>query len=256
MTKSTRIVIVGASSAIAEHCARQWARQHGQTAGTAVQFVLLGRDQGKLEAIAADLNVRNPAVTSQTLCADFSGADAIANTVADIVADGTPDIVLIAHGTLPDQQQCQQDLTQAADAMHINALSPVLFAEAFAGPMQAANAGTIALIGSVAGDRGRKSNYVYGAAKGLVTRYAQGLQHRLAGSEVRVVLIKPGPTDTPMTAHLKQEGASLASAEDVAATIVNGINRGRPVVYAPGKWWLIMMIIRHLPRFVFNKMDI
>lgn len=255
MQQTTRIVIVGASSAIAEHCARLWAQQ-GALPTQAVQFVLLGRTQDKLDAIAADLAVRNPAVNCQTSCPDFSSATAIEKAVADIVADGTPDIVLIAHGTLPDQQACQQDLSLAVDAMHINGLSPVLFAEAFAGPMQSANRGTIALIGSVAGDRGRKSNYVYGAAKGLVTRYAQGLQHRLAGTGVRVVLIKPGPTDTPMTAHLKQEGARLAGVEDVAAAIVRGVAKGSAVIYAPAKWWLIMMIIRHLPRFVFNKMDI
>jgi len=122
--------------------------------------------------------------------------------------------------------------------------------------MAMANRGTIALIGSVAGDRGRKSNYVYGAAKGLVTRYAQGLQHRFAGSGVKVVLVKPGPTDTPMTAHLKGQGAKLAPVESVAGQIVDGIAAGKAVVYAPGKWWLVMMIIRHLPAFVFNKMNI
>ena len=167
-----------------------------------------------------------------------------------------PDIVLIAHGSLPDQQACQQDLELCDDALAVNGVSPALFAEAFAGPMQQANRGTVAIIGSVAGDRGRKSNYVYGAAKGLVTRYAQGLQHRLAGTNVKVVLIKPGPTDTPMTAQLKGKGAKLASVGDVARMIVKGIAQGKPDVYAPGKWALIMMVIRHLPRFVFNKMDI
>ncbi len=251
MTQNKRIVIVGATSAIAEHCARQWARNEGQQ-----EFFLLGRDQDKLDAIAADLTVRNPALSCKTLCPDFTSTDDIQATVSKIVANGAPDIVLIAHGTLPDQQDCQQHLDMTAAAITINGLSPVLFAEAFAGPMQAANTGTLALIGSVAGDRGRKSNYVYGAAKGLVTRYAQGLQHRLADTNVRVVLIKPGPTDTPMTAHLKQDGAKLASAEDVATTIVRGVDKGRAVIYAPAKWWLIMMIIRHLPRFIFNKMDI
>ena len=122
--------------------------------------------------------------------------------------------------------------------------------------MGKANHGTIALIGSVAGDRGRKSNYVYGAAKGLVTRYAQGLQHRFAGGGVKVVLIKPDSTDAPMTAHLKGKGAKLASVEGVAPQIVEGVELGKPVIYAPVKWWLIMMTIRHLPAFVFNKMDI
>lgn len=250
MTQNKRIVIVGASSAIAEHCARLWSQHHP------VDYVLLGRDQQKLNTIAADLKVRNPATSCTVLTPDFHSPEAISTQVAQIVADGIPDIVLIAHGSLPEQAACQQNLALAAQAIELNALSPVLFAEAFAGPMQAANRGTIALIGSVAGDRGRKSNYVYGAAKGLVTRYAQGLQHRLAGTGVHVVLIKPGPTDTPMTTHLKQDGASLASVESVASAIVKGIDKGSPVVYAPAKWWLIMMIIRHLPRFVFNKMDI
>jgi decaprenylphospho-beta-D-erythro-pentofuranosid-2-ulose 2-reductase len=99
-------------------------------------------------------------------------------------------------------------------------------AEAFAKHMARGDHGTLALVGSVAGDRGRKSNYVYGAAKGLVTRYAQGLQHRFAGTGVKVVLIKPGPTDTPMTAHLKVQGAKLATVEDVAHKIVEAIERG------------------------------
>ena len=147
----------------------------------------------------------------------------------------------------------------ASEAMHINGISPVLFAEAFAGKMAGVNRGTLGIIGSVAGDRGRKSNYIYGAAKSLVTRYAQGLQHRMAlakHSGVKVVLIKPGPTATPMTAHLTTQTVKMARVEDVAKCIVNGMATGRPVVYAPRKWVVIMMVIRHLPRFVFNRMDI
>ena len=112
------------------------------------------------------------------------------------------------------------------------------------------------MIGSVAGDRGRRSNYVYGAAKGLVERYLEGLRHRLAGTGVRVVLVKPGPTDTPMTAHLKSAGVRLAPVEQVAADIVRACDRGRAVVYTPAKWALIMAVIRNLPRAVFDRMDI
>jgi len=122
--------------------------------------------------------------------------------------------------------------------------------------MAKADSGTLVLVGSVAGDRGRKSNYVYGSAKGLVTRYAQGLQHRFAGTGVKVVLVKPGPTDTPMTAHLKAQGAKLASVEAIAKNIVDGVKRGQPVVYAPPKWRLIMLIIQHLPNFIFHKLNI
>jgi short-subunit dehydrogenase len=117
------------------------------------------------------------------------------------------------------------------------------------------NQGSIAIIGSVAGDRGRKSNYVYGAAKGLVTRYAQGLQHRFAGTRVSVTLIKPGPTNTPMTAAMKGS-EKFASPEDVATTIISGIDSKKAVVYAPAKWQIIMMVIQHLPSFIFNKMNI
>ena len=122
--------------------------------------------------------------------------------------------------------------------------------------MEQQGRGSVVLVGSVAGDRGRKSNYVYGAAKGLVTRYAQGLQHRFAAGGVHVMLVKPGPTDTPMTAHLRGKGARLASPEEVAGCIVRGVARGSRVVYAPGKWWLVMMVIRHLPHFIFRRMDI
>lgn len=242
------IVIVGATSAMAEHCARLWA------AGQAVELTLLGRNVEKTEAVAADLRVRSPQSTIKAVQANFSDAQQIRATVDGLVAGGVPDIVLIAHGSLPDQQACQEQLALAAEAMEVNGISPALFAEAFAGHMQRANRGTLTIIGSVAGERGRKSNYVYGAAKGLVTRYAEGLQHRLAGTAVKVVLVKPGPTATPMTAHMPQRG--MASVETVAAQIVAATAKGQPVLYAPGKWALIMLVIANLPRFVFNKMDI
>ncbi|MFL6635327.1 MAG: SDR family NAD(P)-dependent oxidoreductase [Massilia sp.] len=244
-----RIVIVGATSSIAEHCARLWA-----TRGP-VALTLVGRDAGRLERVAADLRVRGggAAVTVRTV--DFSDPRAIRTLADAVVAEGMPGLVLLAHGSLPDQQQCQRDLDAAYEALDVNGVSPVLFAEAFAGHMEPVG-GVITIIGSVAGDRGRRSNYVYGAAKGLVTRYAQGLRHRLAGSgsALKVVLVKPGPTATPMTAHLPQRG--LAPVEQVARLIVDGSAAGKPVVYAPGKWFVIMMIIRHLPAFVFNKMNI
>ncbi len=244
------IVIVGATSSIAEHCARLWLQQGAQ------RLVLVGRDLARTEQLAADLRVRAPQASITALAADLLAPAAIRETVDRIVADGVPTAVLIAHGSLPDQSACQQDPAAAAEAIHVNATSPVLFAEAFAGAMERAGGGRIGIIGSVAGDRGRKSNYVYGAAKGLVTRYAQGLQHRLAATNVRVTLVKPGPTDTPMTAHLKAQGAKLADPAEVAAAIVRGMERGAPEVYAPAKWFVIMMVIRHLPRFVFHKMNI
>jgi short-subunit dehydrogenase len=250
LSNKNRIVIVGATSAMAEHCARFWVK------GKSVDLTLVGRDAGRVERVAADLRVRSPQSEIRVVQSDFLDPSAIRRTVDGIVAQGDVDIVLIAHGSLPEQSDCQDDLEVCRDALEVNGVSPVLFAEAFAKHMAKANHGTIAMIGSVAGDRGRKSNYVYGAAKGLVTRYAQGLQHRFAGTGVKVALIKPGPTDTPMTAHLKGQGAKLASVEGVARQIVDGVETGKAIIYAPGKWLLVMAIIRHLPSFIFNKMDI
>ena len=241
------IVIIGATSAIAEHCARLWVEQP-------VDLVLVGRDEARLQAVADDLRVRSPQSTIAVRQAGFHEPAAIAALATELAAQRRIDIVLIAHGNLPEQHACEQDLDAARDALLVNGVSPVLFAEAFAAQLERQQHGTLAVIGSVAGDRGRKSNYVYGAAKGLVDRYLQGLQHRFAQGAVKVVLVKPGPTATPMTAHLPQRG--LAPVEAVARRTVAGIAAGKPVVYAPAQWWLIMMIIRHLPRFVFNKLDI
>jgi hypothetical protein len=250
MSNKKRIVIVGATSAIAKQCARLWLEKQP------VDLTLIGRDSLRIERVAIDLKVRSPNSEIRILQAEFLNPTAIKATVESIVQAGGVDVVLIAHGSLPEQEECENNSQACHDALEINGVSPVLYAEAFAKHMAIANHGTIALIGSVAGDRGRKSNYVYGAAKGLVTRYAQGLQHRFAGTGIKVVLIKPGPTDTPMTAHLKEKGAKLASVEGVAMQIVDGIAAGKPIIYAPEKWRLIMMVVRHLPSFIFNKMDI
>ncbi len=245
-----KIVIVGATSAIAEHCSRLWVGESPKN------MVLLGRDLAKTERVAQDLRVRSPQSSITVQCTNFVDPVKIQNWVDKVCESGIPDIVLIAHGTLPDQALCQHDLVLTESVFKINGVSPVLFAEGFAGHMEKANRGKLAIIGSVAGDRGRKSNYVYGAAKGLVTRYAQGLQHRLAKTNVKVVLIKPGPTATPMTAFISNKGQKMADVGAVAQVIVKGVANSSNVVYTPAKWALIMMVIRHFPRFVFNKMDI
>lgn len=242
-------MIIGATSAIAEHCARLWAQ------GQLVDLTLVGRDASRIERVAADLKVRSPQSDIHVVQAEFLDPVAIQATADSVVAQGKVDIVLIAHGSLPVQADCQNDLQACRNALQVNGVSPVLYAEAFAKHMAQANHGTIALIGSVAGDRGRKSNYVYGSAKGLVTRYAQGLQHRFAGTGIKVVLIKPGPTDTPMTAHLKASGAKLAAVEEVAREVARGIDQGRNVVYAPKMWRGIMFVIKHLPSAIFNRLN-
>lgn len=235
---------------MAEHCARLWLAQ------APADLMLVGRSDERLRRVAADLAVRSPASNIECLVTDFADAAAIGHAVAGACAVRAPDIVLIAHGSLPDQAACQADLQASQEAMVINGLSPALFAEAFVARMEGAGPACLILIGSVAGDRGRQSNYVYGAAKGLLDRYAQGLQHRMAlnGSALQVVLVKPGPTATPMTAHLA--GQKLAPVETVAEAIVRGAAKGRAVIYAPGKWRVIMLVIRSLPNAIFHKLRI
>jgi len=249
LKNTKRIAIIGATSSIAENCARIWAEQGS------VELILLGRDQKKLEVVAADLLVRSPNTKVEVVITNFIDPTIIQKTVNTLFTPDPIDIALIAHGTLPEQQDCQNNLALNYSTLEINGISPALYAEAFAQHMAKLNQGSIAIIGSVAGDRGRKSNYVYGASKGLITRYAQGLQHRFANSNVHVTLIKPGPTNTPMTAEMKGS-EKFASPEEVAKAITAGIDANKTVIYTPAKWQLIMMVIRHLPRCIFNKMNI
>jgi len=243
-----RIVIVGATSAMAEQAARVWASKG------ACDFVLVARDAAKLESIAQDLRLRGAGTRVQVIAAPFTTAAEVAALMPQIAAGGVPDVALVAHGTLPDQAAAQADLGLLAEILAVNGVSACLLAEGFAGLMAPRGHGHIAVIGSVAGDRGRKTNYAYGAAKGLVERYLQGMQHRFGRTRLMVTLIKPGPTATPMTAHL--DAGKLAPVEDVAAAIVAGIEAGKPVVYTPGKWRIIMAIIRNMPRVIFNRLEI
>ena len=245
-----RIVVVGATSAIAEHCCRLWVRE------APTELILVARDLARAGRIAADLRTRGPGSTVSVMKGDFHDPLAVDALVRSIADYGPIDMALIAQGWLADQQTCQTDLAACRDSIAINALSPALFAEAFARHFESVGRGTLGIVGSVAGDRGRKANYTYGAAKGFLARYAQGLDHRFAGTEVRIVLIKPGPTDSPMTAARKADGRHVAPVEVVARTIVEGMRRGRPVIYAPPFWRAIMLVVQHIPRFVFNRLSI
>lgn len=243
-----KIVIFGATSSIAEHCMRLWANQCN------CHFFLVARNQEKLQRIKQDLEVRNPESKVSCMSLDFVSENEIVTVAKDIFLKNTIDIVLIAHGWLVSQETCQVDFGLLKESLLVNAVSPVLCAEVCVQYLEKSGYGTLAVIGSVAGDRGRKSNYVYGAAKGLLDRYIQGLQHRFAKSNIKVILIKPGPTDTAMTAHMHT--IKLAPVQDVARDIVLGIQARKSVIYTPGKWKWIMLVIRFLPDFIFNKLPI
>lgn len=245
------IVIVGATSSIAEHCARFWAEEDQY------DFILLGRNEEKLKIVKNDLQVRQPTSTINFYIASFFNADEI-DTLAREICKTTINIVLIAQGALIEQESCEENLNHITQSVNINALSPVLYAEAFYKYLYQESDATIAIFSSVAGERGRKSNYVYGAAKSLVTRYIEGMQHRNAidKGKLSICLIKPGPTESAMTIHLKEQGVALASTKKVAKDIIDGIKDKRRIIYTPRKWILIMLIIKIIPFFLFKKMNI
>ena len=243
-----RVLIIGATSAIAEAAARQWAAQ-------GASLFLVGRKAERLQAIAADLSVRGAAkVGTQSMDATDVGAHAAMFDAVRAELGGI-DVALIAHGTLPDQKACEASVELALKEIDTNGLSVIALVTRLANLMEAQGAGTIAVISSVAGDRGRQSNYVYGAAKGMVTRFLQGLRNRLAKKGVQVLTIKPGFVDTPMTAAFKK-GALWAQPEDVARGILGAIDKGKDEDYLPGFWRLIMWVIRHIPERIFKKLSL
>ena len=247
--KLERVVIFGATSGIAQAAARRLATR-------GARLHLIGRDPAKLEAVRADLAARGaPNVTVSTADLDDVPRHRALIDEADTALGGI-DAALIAQGTLSDQAACQADFERTAAEWLTNFIAPASLAAELANRFEARGAGTIAVIGSVAGDRGRKTNYVYGTAKGALATFLQGLRGRLHDKGVAVVTVKPGFVDTPMTAGIAKKGLLWASPDQVGAGIVRAMERGTPEVYLPWFWWPIMFILRHLPERIFVRLKI
>lgn len=243
---SPRVAILGGSSAIAVAVARRYAERKAR-------LVLVGRDMAALERERADLLVRGAerVELQQADFAAFAGLSEVARA-AWAAFDGL-DVALVAYGSLPDQAECVALAEAAAAALALNFNSPALLVGELANRFEAERAGVIAAISSVAGDRGRQSNYVYGAAKGGLQRFLEGLRHRLHPAGVTVLDIRPGFVSTPMTAHLPQTGPLWATPEKVAGDIVAAIDRRKAVLYTPWFWRFILLIVTSLPRSIFHK---
>lgn len=243
-----RVLIVGATSAIAEATARRFAaRGHS--------LYLLARNGERLESLAADLKVRGAA---RVFHAPFEANDLDAQEALLARVDselGGIDQVLVAHGTLGDQKACEASVEATLQELNTNALSVIALLTRLANRFEAQRHGCIAVIGSVAGDRGRQSNYVYGTAKGALAIFLQGLRNRLAKSHVQVLTIKPGFVDTPMTAAFPK-GPLWASPEKIAADIERAIERKRNVLYTPFFWWPIMAVIKSVPEMIFKRLSL
>jgi decaprenylphospho-beta-D-erythro-pentofuranosid-2-ulose 2-reductase len=236
----------GATSAICIETLRAIVRQ------MPAKLLLIGRDADRLEAVAADLRCRGAECI--TLTADFSDPKTNWQQLLAQNSQNTPwDLLLIAHGTLPDQQSALNQQQELAAALDVNFVSPAIIASACAHVLKSQSRGTLAVFGSVAGDRGRGSNFIYGSAKAGIDTFLAGMRHHFAKQpEIKIITLKPGMTDSPMTAHLPK-GPLFSSAEAVGTLSWKTIQSATPVSYLPGWWRMVMFLIRLLPSALFHR---
>lgn len=239
----THVLIFGATSAIATEAAALWAAR-------GARLVLVGRNEEKLAALAARLG---DAVAARFV-ADFADTGGSAALVTRCVA-AVPqvDVAFVAHGDLGDQLESERAFDEAERILQVNLASVVALLVPLANHLEEARRGRLAVITSVAGDRGRPRNYTYGAAKGALNVYLEGLRSRLVPAGVRVTTLKLGPVDTPMTVG-HEKNVLFGAAPAVARGILRAIEAGTAEAYVPWFWRLIMPIVRHAPEPVFQRL--
>jgi len=243
-----RVVIIGASSAIAYETAKCFVRD-------GADLFLVGRSAEKLTTVADDLKVRG-AKRVETYLLDLCDLDRHQEMFEQALASlGELDMLLIAHGTLGDQHKCEQSVAETMQELQTNCLSVISLLTLSANYFEQQRHGCIAVVSSVAGDRGRKSNYVYGTAKAALSVFLQGLRNRLSSAGVSVVTIKPGYVATSMTAHLKK-GPLTANPQSVGRGIYQAMKKGKDVVYLPWFWRPIMRVIKSIPEGIFKRLSL
>jgi short-subunit dehydrogenase len=241
-----KILVLGATSGIAEATCRIWAAQ-------GAQLFLVARNPEKLAAVAADLKTRGAAYVG-TAVADLDDTDKHAELLSHAINSLTGmDIAYLAYGVLGDQPRAEQDFEHAAQILHTNFVAPVSLLTWLANFCVQRHAGVLAVLSSVAGERGRKSNYLYGSSKAGLTAFLAGLRNRVDREGVTVLTIKPGPVNTAMTAHMNIRKADV---NKVAATIVKAIDAKKDNLYVPGIFQPIMFIIRNIPDRIFKKSNL
>lgn len=240
------ILILGANSAIARATARLYADQQGS-------FFLAGRNQPRLDELAADLKVRGARDVHQA-CLDFLDYDQHASLIDQArQALQRIDMVLICHGSLPDREKCEDDFDLTQKELAVNGTSVISLISRLVPVLKEQQHGVLAVVTSVAGDRGRQPNYLYGAAKSMVSTYLQGLRGRLLPFGVHIIDIRPGLVDSPMTAAF-EKGPLWSTPELVAAKIVKAVDKKRHTIYVPGYWRIIMAVVRAIPDTLFKRL--
>lgn len=251
MNSIKRFLLIGATSAIAEQVAREVIQK-----GNSIYCV--ARNEEKLNSIVADLRVRaNDSQKIGSFVSDLTDFESHSKIIveAERFLDGI-DAVLIAHGSLPNQLECEKEHDKAMQEINLNGLSVISLLTHLGNYFEARSKGVIAVISSVAGDRGRQSNYVYGASKGMISIFMQGLRNRLYHKNVAVITIKPGFVDTPMTSSFEKKGLLWAKPNTVATGIIKAMLKGKNEVYLPKFWFLIMFIIKSIPESIFKRLKL
>jgi len=247
-TSAKKILVLGATSGIAEATCRIWAAE-------GASLFLVARNGEKLAAVAADLKVRGAAYVG-TAVADLDDTDNHPALLAHAINSlAGMDVAYLAHGILGDQTAAEQDFNTAAQIIHTNFVSPVSLLTWLANYCVQRHAGVLAVISSVAGDRGRKSNYLYGSSKAGLTAFLAGLRNRIDREGVTVLTIKPGPIKTAMTTGMKGS-EKFADVTQTAQTIVNAIAAKKDNLYVPFQWQPIMFVIRNIPDRIFKKLNL
>ncbi|MBP8132022.1 MAG: SDR family oxidoreductase [Candidatus Hydrogenedentes bacterium] len=243
-------VILGAASTVARGITAELARR-------GYALVLADFDHEENQRIAADTALR---FNAQCHALPFD-ATACATHAAFVeectrMLGGVPDGVVLCFGYMPEQAEAQRDFAKAQRAIDTNLTGAISVLELFAGAFEQRGSGFIAGLSSVAGDRGRKANYIYGASKAGFTCFLSGLRNRLSAAGVRVLTVKPGFMDTKMTYGMPLPGPLVATPEQAACAIVRALEDGKDEIYVRFFWRYIMLVIRHIPERIFKKMSI
>jgi decaprenylphospho-beta-D-erythro-pentofuranosid-2-ulose 2-reductase len=244
-----KIMIFGAASAIAQETAKCFARDtwdlylvdiKKERCQVVKDDILTKAGYAKIEVDELDAN-------------DFGKHEELIQRAINSL--GGIDAVLIAHGTLPNQEAIQNNPEQILKEYSTNCLSVISLSTVATNYFEKQGSGTLAVISSVAGDRGRQSNYIYGSAKGAVSLFLQGLRNRLNKKGIKIITIKPGMVDTPMTAGMPK-GPLFSQPSVIGEGIYKAMISGKDIAYLPKFWWLVMWVIKHIPETIFKKLSL
>ena len=240
------VLIIGAKSDIAKEVARVYAKN-------GYNLYLAARKSLELEDLKNDIEIRS-SVNVELLEFDITAYETHENFYASLKEK--PLGVIVSSGYMTEQKEAQRDWMQTLNTINVNYTGAISILNIVANDFEKERRGFIVGISSVAGDRGRARNYIYGSAKAGFSTYLSGLRNRLYESGVHVLTVKPGFVDTKMTQNLDLPQNLTAQPIDVAQNIFDAQQKGRNILYTKSIWFFIMLIIKHIPEFLFKKMSI